>query len=137
MANTDFVYSKARVAIGQGLNLSTAVVNAMLVSNTYSPNPTNDAHVSDIPAGAIVIRDLPLTGTGISVQGAFFGNLALLNSFVSPLTVVGIVLYVQSGVDSTSQLLYYSSTGPGFPFQPLGFSYAIAYDQAAGGYFQV
>ncbi|MFI5397602.1 MAG: hypothetical protein ACHQ9S_18855 [Candidatus Binatia bacterium] len=137
MASTDFVYSKARIAIGsKQIDLTSATVNAMLVSNAYSPQPQADQYVSAIPAGAIVIRDLAITGQGLSANGSFYGNLALLNSFISSLTVVAIILYVQTGNDATSQLLYYSSTGPGFPFQPLGFSYAITYDQVSGGYFQ-
>lgn len=137
MSSTDFVYGKGRKAIGQGqIDLLTAAVNIMLVSADYTPAPTIDQWVSDVTASAIILRDVALTGLGLSSSGVFFGTIPPFNALSSAIPVVAVILYVKDSVDSSSALLYYSSTGPGFPFTPQGFNYVIGFDQANGGYFQ-
>lgn len=136
-ASTDFVYGKARALLAAaGLNWSSAAINAMLVSNAYAPSPNSDQYVSAIPGGAIVIRDIVLTGLGVGAAGQCFGTIPQFLSFASPLTARALVLYVKGANDGVSPLIYYSSTGSGFPFQPAGFNYVIGYDQANGGFFQ-
>lgn len=137
MSSTDFVYGKARKALNTAqINWSSAAINAMLVSSTYAPQPNTDQYVSDVPAGAVIVRDIVLTSLGVSNAGVCFGTLPPFNAFSSPLTVTGIILYVKGADDAHSPLVYYSSTGPGFPFHPQGFNYTIGFDQANGGYFQ-
>lgn len=137
MSSTDFVYGKARKALGQAqINLVTAAVNAMLVSADYVPAPTADQWVSDVPAGSIIVRDIALATLGLTSTGVFFGTIPAFNALSSVIPVAALVLYVKDTGDSTSALLYYSSTGPGFPFTPQGFNYVIGFDQANGGYFQ-
>jgi hypothetical protein len=138
VAVTDFVYAKARAALGQGqINLLTANVEAMLVSAAYVPSPSSDQYVSTIVnSGGIVFRDYALTGKAFSISGGFQGNVPLLASIASATIITAIVLYINTGVDSTSPLLYYSAGGTGFPFLAAGFDYAISYDQSAGGWFQ-
>jgi hypothetical protein len=138
VATLDFKYGKGSIAIGSGsIDLLTASVQAMLVTASYAPQPNADAFVSSIPSEAIVIRDVVLTGKGLSPYGVFFGTVPPFNALISTDTVVAIILYVNSGSDATSQLLYYSSGGSGFPFLPQGFNYVVGYDQNNGGYFQV
>lgn len=138
MAVTDFVYAKARAALGAGqIDLLTANVEAMLVSAAYVPSPSADQYVSTVvSSGGILFRDYALSGKAFSISGGFQGNLALLASLISATPVAAIILYVNTGNDATSQLLYYSAGGTGFPFLPQGFNYAISYDQSAGGWFQ-
>ncbi len=137
MASTDFVYGTARAALNSGLiNLTTAVVDAMLVSSAYSPQPNVDQYVSSNPSSAIIVRDVTLTGTGLSASGAFFGTIPQFSSLISAMTCVALILYIKTGSDSSSQLLYYTSGGVGFPFQPLGYNYSVSYDQNSGGFFQ-
>lgn len=136
-ASTDFVYGKARALLAAaGLNWSTAAVNAMLVSAAYAPSPNSDQYVSSIPAGAIIIRDIALSGLGVGASGACYGTIAQLSALSSPSTCVALVLYVKGASDAVSPLIYYSSTGSGFPFKPSGFNYVIGYDQSNGGFFQ-
>lgn len=139
MSTTAFVYGKARVAFGSGIiNWLTGPVNAMYVTSAYSPSPATDQYVSDIPAPAIVTRDYALTGVGITNSGVCFGTPPPLNAFSSGgAAIAAIVLYVKSGSDATSRLLYYSSSGIGFPFIGQGFNYVVGFDQANGGFFQV
>ena len=112
------------------------VVWGMLVNASYVPRINSDKHVSDIPAAAILARFGPMTNQA-TVNGVCSGVLPQVDSLISSTPAAAIVLYVNSGLDSTSQLLYYSSNGIGFPLLLQGFNYAIAYDQQYGGWFQV
>ncbi|HXS14422.1 MAG TPA: hypothetical protein VN734_17115 [Acidobacteriaceae bacterium] len=133
---TDFLYNNARHLFATAqLNWPTAAVNAMLVSASYSPS-LNDVYVSDIPSSAIIVRDLLCTSVG-EKNGACYCTIPQIQAVVSPYTVVAVVLYIKGASDSVSPLVYYSSTGPGFPFLLQGFSYYVGYDVASGGFFQV
>jgi hypothetical protein len=135
--STDFVYGAGRKALNTGqVDWLTAAVNAMLVSAVYSPQPNTDKFVSDISSAAILIRDAALTSKGITSAGVCFGTIPPYNSLALAAPAVGVILYVLAESDGASQLLYYSSTGSGFPFLAQGFNYVIGYDQSNGGYFQ-
>jgi hypothetical protein len=140
VASTDFVYATGRKAINSAAlgNLGAATIGYALVSNGYSPNPNTDQYFSSVPGAAIVAGGIGshLTGVSLSANGSLIGTVPQFLSFISALTVVALVLFVDTGNANTSQLLYYSSSGPGFPFQPQGFNYVVAYDQVAGGFFQ-
>lgn len=133
----DFVYGKGRKALNSGqIDWLTASVQAMLVSAVYAPQPNTDQYVSDIPSAAVIIRDVALTGLGISNAGVCFGTIPQFVALTATAPVAAVVLYANSGTDSSSPLIYYSSSGSGFPFLPQGFTYVIGYDQANGGFFQ-
>jgi hypothetical protein len=133
---TDFLYYNARSMFATAqINWPAANVRAMLVSNQYAPLLT-DKHVSDIPPSAVIVRDLVCTAVGQN-NGVCFCTIPPLQSFSSPYLAVALVLYVSTGTDSTSSLVYYSSTGVGFPLALTGFTYFVAFDQANGGFFQV
>jgi hypothetical protein len=135
-APTDFLYNNARHLFATAqLNWPAAAINAMLVSNLYSPQLSHK-NVSDIGSGAIIVRDLVCTGIG-ETNGVCFCTIPQLQSVVSPYLAVAVVLYVKGSDDAHSPLIYYSSTGPGFPFALQGFSYFVGFDQANGGFFQV
>ena len=134
---TDLVYNAARVLFANGaLDWPGQTINIGLVSGLYVPQ-TTDEFVSSIPPGAFIVRDIAVSNLGVSAGGACFGTIAEIEALLSTLEVVGLVMYVQTGDDTTSNLVYYTSTGPGFPFLPVGFNYVIGYDQTNGGFFQV
>lgn len=134
-ANKDFVYDTARLALNTAqINLSGVTIGAALVSASYSPQPSTDQFLSQVPAGAIVAQQ-DLSTPALSPAGALQGFLQF-NALISPSPIVALLLYIDTGDPSTSQLLYYSSGGPGFPFVAQGFNYVIGFDQNNGGYFQ-
>lgn len=135
----DFVYGKGRLGFGTKLiNWLTDPICAMVVSAVYTPQPGTDQFVTDIPGTAILIRDKALTSLGISSNGVCSGTVPALNAFNSSgVVATGLVLYVNTGTDSTARLIYYTSSGAGWPFTPAGFNYVVAFDQANGGWFQV
>lgn len=135
-APTDFLYNNARHLFATAqLNWPSAAINAMVVSAQYSPQLTH-ANVSDIPSSAILDRDLLCTSVG-EHNGVCFCTIPSIVGLSSVTPVVAVILYVKGSDDAHSPLVYYSSSGPGFPFLLQGFSYSIGYDQANGGFFQV
>jgi hypothetical protein len=134
--NTDFVYYGARqMAAAAGLNWTSSPVNMMLVSASYAPNQATDQYVSAIPSGAILLRDIALTSLGVTASGVVHGSIPLLNALLLGSEVTGLVLYYKEATDSISPLIYFTSSGIGFPFFAQGFNYAIGFDQANGGFF--
>jgi hypothetical protein len=136
MSATDFVYDNARQLFATAqINWTAAPINAMLVSNFYAPQLTH-VNVADIDPSAIIVRDLALTNL-TAVKGICAGIIPEILGVVTPYTVVAVILYVKGANDGVSPLIYYSSTGPGFPFQVQGFDYSVGFDQVSGGFFQV
>jgi hypothetical protein len=132
-----FLYGvTSQQAEATGLNWPGLTVWGLLVDKTYLPKINVDQHVSDIPASAIIARIGPMTSLA-SVNGLCSGILPQFLALINTLPAFAIVLYINGGSDAASQLIYYSSDGIGFPLALQGFNYAIAYDQAHGGWFQV
>lgn len=135
-APTDFLYNNARTMFATAqLNWPAANVNAMLVSAGYAPT-LEDQYVSTVQTAAVIVRDLQLTNLGVK-NGVCYGTIPSISGVVTPYQTVALVLYIKGASDSVSPLIYYSSTGVGFPFDIQGFEYAVGFDQASGGYFQV
>lgn len=132
-----FLYGNASQQFATGAwDWLTLTVWAALVDHTYVPNANKDLHVSDIPSTSIIAREGPLTSL-TSSNGLVGGNVPQFSSLLSPQIAAAVVLYVSTGTDSTSQLIYYSSDGDGFPLTLAGFNYVVSADLAAGGWFQV
>lgn len=132
----DFVYNNARTMFATAaLNWTTAAINAMFVSSDYAPLLT-DQYVSDIPASAIILRDYALTNLGVK-DGVCYGVVPEITGILSAYTVTAMVLYAKGATDAASPLIYYTSSGYGFPFPVQGFDYYVGFDQANGGFFQV
>jgi hypothetical protein len=131
-----FLYNKAKSDFATAaLNWPACTPKAMLVTAAYTPS-TAHQFVTDIPAGAIGVRDLAMSGVA-QANGLCSGTVAQANALLVTDPIVGLIIYASTGVDSTSRLIYYSSDGLGFPFQAVGFNYAIAFDQSYAGWFQV
>lgn len=132
-----FKYYTASNAFGTAqINWLTNTICALLVNSTYAPSQAKDQYVSDIPSAAIIARSAQLTSKAIT-NGVCRGLIPEFDALVSLLPAAALILYVNSSVDDSSQLIYYSSDGFGFPFLPQGLNYFVTYDQANGGYFQL
>lgn len=131
-----FLYNRAKSDFATAaFNWPTCTPKAMLVDAGYTPSVAHQ-YVSDVPSGAIAVRDLALASVAQS-NGVCSGTIPTANALLWPNPVVGLLIYASTGVDATSRLIYYSSDGFGFPFAAVGFNYAIAYDQGYAGWFQV
>ena len=131
---TTFVYNSAAHSFRVGgIDWLTASVRVSLVSGSYSPNP-NDQYYSAVPSAA-VLANAACSAPGVRANGVCYCTIPSFNAFVSAATVVGLLLYIDTGNPATSPLIYYSSDGIGFPFVGQGFNYSIGYDQGPGGFF--
>ncbi len=135
MSGNTFVYNNARHLLGTaGLNWPAQTATAALVNGAYSPSPS-DVYLSAVPHGAVMVTAI-MTGLTVRANGACYGVIPQFNALTSGSSVVGLLIYNDTGDPTTSALIYYSDDGVGFPFQPIGFNYAVGYDQANGGFFQ-
>jgi hypothetical protein len=133
-AQNTFLYNNARSMLATGqINWPSCAAHAVLVNAAYAPSLA-DKFLSDVPSGAIM-QDVAMTGLAQS-NGVCYGVIPQFDAFLSPSVVVALLIYISNGPASTSPLVYYSADGIGFPFQPLGFNYAVGFDQSAGGFFQ-
>lgn len=132
-----FKYYSASNAFGTAqINWFNDSICAMLVGPGYSASQAHDNFVSDIPSAQIIVRSGPMTSMAIN-KGVCSGLIPQFNSLVSTTIAAALVIFKNTGNDTTSQLIYYSSDGLGFPFLPQGINYFVTFDQANGGWFQL
>ena len=132
-----FVYDNAANNFASGVLVWPSLpVNAALVDANYNPK-TVDLYLDAIPTAAIVVRDLALTGLGVTPDHIAYGKIPRILALVWPYPVVGLVLYNKQSTDAISDLLYYSSDAVGSPFLPRGLNWEYQYNQIRRGFFTV
>lgn len=131
-----FLYSKIKSDVATAaFNWPACTPKVMLVSAGYTATPSHQ-YVTDVTSSAIAVRDLAMSSVA-QTNGLCSGIVPTASALVFANPVVALIIYASTGVDSTSRLIYYSSDGAGFPFTPVGFDYAIAFDQLYAGWFQL
>jgi len=132
-----FKYDTAAVAFGtKEIDWLTDDIRAMLVGPGYSVLRATDQFVSIIPPAQIIVRSDQMISMAIT-NGVYTGLIPQFLALASETIVAALVIYKNNaGDDTTSQLIYYSDDGIGFPFLPAGVNYFVTYDQANGGWFQ-
>lgn len=128
------LYPAARQSLGTAaLNLSTGTLAVLLVYSTYTPLFATDANVSDVTSPKIAARQnlssVSFSAGKLSAAGVNFGA-------ISGTACNALVVYKNSGTDSTSPLIAYIDTAPGIPFLPTGGVVAVTWD-AVNGIFTV
>jgi hypothetical protein len=110
MANLKF--NRFGRAIAQN-DLDTVTIKAMFMDPAYTPDPDAHAFVSDISASrASGTTDLTVAGLTITVDNTDNRTEFDINDLVTGTITVtggtnGIVFYISTGVDATSELLCY------------------------------
>ena len=113
MAN--FIYGKAKQSLLNGeFNISSDSLKVLLVTDSYVPNQNTDQFVSNISSSYIKQRTSSLTNV-TNVLGVIDADNVLVTSY-SGLPFKALVIYKDSGADSTSRLLAYVDTATGIPF---------------------
>ena len=132
MAN--LIYPKAKEAMLQGnLDLSGGTVKAVLVDTAdYTYNAAHD-NLDDVIAGARVGTAVTLTGKTFT-NGLFDADNVTLTS-VSGDQSEAVLIYIDTGVESTSQLVALLDTGTGLPVTPNGGN--INFNWNGSGIFQL
>lgn len=135
-APTDFLYNNARsLFTTKQLNWPVETIKVALLNSLYTPS-LQDVNLSAVPAGAFIARDIVMTNLA-QIAGVCSGTIPEFIGLTSVYTCVAVLIYKSTGLDTTSPMIYYSSTGVGFPFKPAGFNYFVGFDTTSGGWFQV
>lgn len=115
-----FIYDIAREKYGNGLLAWTTVdikLAAIDISN-YVVNQNTDEFLSDVPGAGIVATSANLSGKS-NVFGVF-DALDITIPTVTGASIEAALIYRDTGVAGTSELIAYISDGVGFPIIPNG-----------------
>lgn len=132
MANS--LYTKGKEALLGALNLSSDTIKAQLIDAAdYTVNLSTHDNLDDVPAGARV-------GTAVALGSKTLTNGVFDAADITFTAVTGdpseaIILYRDTGVESTSTLIAYIDTATGLPVTPTGVDINVAW--AASGIFSI
>lgn len=135
MANALYDFGRNAFLTGQ-LNWLVTPVWAVLIDTTrYSVNLATDQYLLVVPVGARISSSGPLTGA-TAVAGVADASDVTFTAVTGALCEA-LVLYQNTGVDATSQLIAYIDTATGLPFLPSGGNVAIQWDNGANKIFKL
>lgn len=120
-----------------GLAWTTGVVRAVLLPSAWVPD-FDAVYLSEIPSGTRIATSLPITGR-TAADGLCAGSRAEFSQFTDSRLISQAVLFKDTGVDSTSELIFYIGEEDlvNAPFVSQGLDYFILPDLLTGGYFRV
>jgi len=135
MANALFDKARQRFLEGQ-FNWNTDTIKAALVdTGTYTPNLSAHEFLSDISSGARVAMSGAFTGK-TTTGGAADANDITYTSVTGP-SIEAIVIFKDTGTDSTSPLIAYIDTATGLPITPNGGDIIVTWDNGANKIFKL
>lgn len=125
------LYTKGKEAILAGdVDLETDTIKAVLVdTDDYTVNLSTHDNLDDIPSGA---RVATATLSSKTISGGKFDASDIEWLAVSGDTVEAVVLYKDTGVESTSKLIAYYDTLSGLPYTPSGVNAKWTLDNTNG-----
>lgn|SRR5574343_562956 len=135
MANALFDKARQRFLEGQ-FNWNTDTIKAVLVdTGTYTVNLSAHEFLSDIGTGARISTSGAFTGK-VTTGGAADANDITFTS-VTGASIEAIVLYKDTGTDSTSPLIAFIDTATGLPITPNGGDIIVTWDNGANKIFKL
>lgn len=135
MANALFDKARQRFLEGQ-FNWNTDTIKAVLVdTGTYTVNLSAHEFLSDIGSGARITVSGAFTGK-VTTGGAADANDVTFTS-VTGASIEAIVLYKDTGTDSTSPLIAFIDTATGLPITPNGGDIIVTWDNGANKIFKL
>lgn len=134
MANA--LYTKGKEALLSGaVNLGSDTIKAVPVDATYTPVIATDAHLSDIAGGKRVATPVALASK--AVTGGAFTAADTTFPAIAGAAVRYVVIYKDSGVEATSQLLALFDTVTGLPYTPVGNDLVLHWNTGANKIFAI
>lgn len=132
MANALYGKGKEKLLSG-AIDLTTATINAAILSSAYSPNLSTDEFWSTISANVL---DTPVVlGSKTVTLGVFDAADITFAAVASGSTAKAIVLYKDTGLSSSSPLIAYIDTLTGFPLATNGGDIQVIWDSGANKIF--
>lgn len=131
------LYDTGRAAfLTAGVNWTSDNIKVALVNtSSYTVNLATDQFLNIIPGGAIVATSGNLTSTTATAGVANAANLTY--TAVSGSTIGALVIYKDTGVSSTSQLIAYIDNATGLPVTPNGGNITVTWDTGANKIFKL
>lgn len=135
MANT--LYDNARQAFLEAqINWNTDTIKCILVdTGAYTPQIGTHKYLSDIPTSSRIAG--PVTLTAKTTTGGAADAADCTFTAVSGASIEAIVLYKDTGVESTSELIAYIDTATGLPITPNGGDIIVTWDNGTNKIFRV
>ncbi len=135
MANALFDKARQRFLEGQ-FNWNTDTIKAVLVdTGTYTVNLSAHEYLSDIGTGARISTSGAFTGKATSGGAADANDITFTS--VTGASIEAIVLYKDTGVDSTSPLIAFIDTATGLPITPNGGDIIVTWDNGPNKIFKL
>ena len=137
MANT--LYDKARQRFLEGqINWNTDTIKAMLIdTGAYTANFSSHEFLSDVGTSARISGTVGLTLTGKATTGGAADAGDVTFTSVSGPSIEAILLYKDTGTESTSPLIAFIDTGTGLPITPNGGDIIVTWDNGPNKIFKV
>lgn len=138
MANGLYAAGKERILghATETIDLLADNIKAVLVDTaTYTVNLATHDYLSDIPSGERVATSGNLTSK--TTTGGAFDAADVTFSSVTGDSIEAIVIYKDTGTDSTSPLIAYIDTATGLPITPSGVNITITWDNGTNKIFAI
>lgn len=136
MANA--LYDSGRAAFGNGgINWGSDTIKAQLIdTGAYTVNLSTHAFLSDIAGGARIGTAQTLTSKTNTAGVMDAADISVTGLSSAP-TIEAVVIYKDTGVEGTSQLIAYIDTATGLPVAAGATSVSVAWDNGANKIFKL
>lgn len=127
MANTLYDHARQRFLEAQ-INWLTDTIKCVLVdTGAYTPQTSVHQYFSDVPTSSRVTQSVTLTSKTTTGGAADASDITFTS--VSGNSIEAIILYSDSGTESTSPLIAYIDTATGLPITPNGGDIIVTWDK--------
>ncbi len=127
MANTLYDFCRQRFLEAQ-INWMTDTIKVILVdTGAYTPQTAVHQYLSDIPTSARIAGPVTLTAKA-TTGGAADAADCTFTSVTGP-SIEAIVIYADTGTESTSPLIAFIDTATGLPITPNGGDIIVTWDK--------
>jgi len=135
MANTLYDYARQRFLEAQ-INWMSDTIKVILVdTGSYTPNTASHQYLSDVSGSARIAG--PVTLTSKATTGGAADAADCTFTAVSGVSIEAIVIYKDTGTESTSPLIAYIDTATGLPITPNGGDIIVTWDNGTNKIFKV
>ncbi len=135
MANTLYDFARQRFLEAQ-INWLTDTVKVLLVdTGAYTPQTAVHQYLADISIAARIAGPVTLTSK-TTTGGAADGADVTFTSVTGP-SIEAIVIYIDTGTESTSPLVAFIDTATGLPITPNGGDIIVTWDNGVNKIFKV
>lgn len=134
MTRAKYDLARERFLTGQ-ISWTADTFKALLVDSTYTYSASHQ-YLSDVPASARVATSGALTGK-TATAGAADANDVTVAAVGGTDAIAAVIVFRDTGVESTSELICYIDEGTNIPLSPNGGDVQIVWDNGADKIFRL